>query len=238
MGWLRTLVVSGAALAISGATAHAADMPGYPSLPPPPPSTDAFRIDEFVSGWYLRGDVGYRFQHAGSASDTINSYTTSTIKNAFVGGGGVGLRAQWLRADITGDYGWRSLYNGSTATGANTVSAKIETFTVMLNGYADLGTWGGFTPYVGAGIGGADLFMRNYTSSPPQVNPAPPSSRWNVAWAAMAGVSYNLTYNLLLDVGYRHVDMGKSVGGPASNPLTIKRLTGDEIRVGVRYLLD
>jgi opacity protein-like surface antigen len=59
-----------------------------------------------------------------------------------------------------------------------------------------------------------------------------------VAWAAMAGVSYNLSYNVLIDVGYRHVNMGDAVGGPSKNELTVRKVTGDEIRVGIRYLLD
>ena len=130
MGWLRTLVVCGAAMAMSGAGASAADMPGYPSLPMPLPSRDkTLQVDEMVSGWYLRGDVGYRFQRIGSASDPANAYTSNSIKNAFVGGGGAGYKFKWFRADLTGDYGWRSLYSGSTASGVNTVSAKIDTFT-------------------------------------------------------------------------------------------------------------
>ncbi len=237
MGRLRTLVVSGAALAMSGAGAVAADMPDYPSLPFPSRESP-LQIDQLASGWYLRGDVGYRFQRIRSASNPANDYTASSIKNAFMGGGGAGIKAKWFRADITGDYGWRSLYSGSTASGANTVSAKIDTFTVLLNGYLDLGTWSGFTPYVGGGIGGAYVGTSSYETVPPQPALTPTVSRWNVAWAAMAGVSYNLSYNLLLDVGYRHVDMGDVIGGPTSNQLTVKKLTGDEIRIGIRYLLD
>jgi opacity protein-like surface antigen len=236
MGWLRTSVVCGAVLAISGASALGADMPDYPSLPMP--KEKSFPVDSLISGWYLRGDVGYRFQRVGAASDLFTEYTTSSIKDTYVGAIGAGYKANWLRTDITGDYGWRTIYSGSTDSGANTVSAKIESFNILLNGYLDLGTWSGFTPYVGAGIGGAQVSTRNYETRPPQPTVAPQVARWNLAWAAMAGVSVNLTYNILLDIGYRHIDMGDVVGGSPPNELKIKKLTGDEVRVGLRFVLD
>jgi hypothetical protein len=52
MGWLRILAVGGAALAMSGTLARAADMPAYP----PPPADNPILVD-INSGWYLRGDV-------------------------------------------------------------------------------------------------------------------------------------------------------------------------------------
>lgn len=238
MGWLRKSVVSAAALAMSGVVAHAADMPDYPSMPMPLPSREkSLQFEELVSGWYLRGDVGYRLQRVRGASDSFNEYTANSIRDAFVGGAGAGFKAKWFRADLTGDYGWRSIYSGQTASGSNSVSAKVDTFSVMLNGYFDLGTWAGFTPYVGGGIGGAYVTMSSFESTPPTTL-QPPMARWNMAWAAMAGVSYNLSYNVLLDIGYRHIDMGNVVGEDPANTHTIKKLTGDEIRIGVRYLLD
>ena len=57
MGRLRTLVVAGAALAISGASVLAADMPGSRPPPLPPPQYRAPLL-ELDCGWYLRGDLG------------------------------------------------------------------------------------------------------------------------------------------------------------------------------------
>jgi opacity protein-like surface antigen len=42
----------------------------------------------------------------------------------------------------------------------------------------------------------------------------------------------------LLDVGYRHIDMGKVRGGLDVNQTFIKNLTGDEIRIGLRCNID
>jgi len=141
--------------------------------------------------------------------------------------------------DLTGDYGWRGKYQATTTLG-NTVAGKIDSFTVMGNAYVDLGTWNGFTPYIGAGIGAANLIFSAYENGSaiaPMASTAGPVQRWNLAWAAMAGVSFRIYDHTLLDVGYRHIDMGDVSGGP-SRQLTVKKLSGDEIRIGFRYLLD
>jgi opacity protein-like surface antigen len=108
----------------------------------------------------------------------------------------------------------------------------------MFNGYADLGTWWGMTPYVGGGLGAARVATFWYTTIPVQPEAVPPAHSWHSAWAAMAGFSHNLTDNLLLDVGYRHIDLGKVRGGLDVNQTFIKNLTGDEIRIGLRYNID
>ena len=231
-----------AVLVLNGSGAAAADMPGdYPTLPPPTLERSE-RPEYFTSGWYLRGDLGYRFQHIGESSSgdltQVPAPTSGKIDNTYVFGFGAGIKRDWLRLDVTGDYGWRSKYQAEYAGG--TFSGKVESFTVMGNGYIDLGTWYGITPYVGAGIGGANLIFSSYenpNATAPMPSTAVPVSRWNLAWALMAGVSYAVAPNMLIDVGYRHIDMGDVSGGP-SEQLTVKKLTGDEVRVGFRYLLD
>jgi opacity protein-like surface antigen len=234
MDWSRTLVVSAVALVISGTGGLAADMPGFPSVSPPLPGP----VGEFFSGWYLRGDLGYRFHHVGEAFDLTTSYPNTSLTDAYVVGLGAGYKWQWFRVDVTGDYGGRSQVDGSNATGSSSFTSRVDTYTVMFNAYADLGTWWGITPYVGGGIGRARLGTLDYQTTPASPLLIPPAYRWNTAWAAMAGFSYNLSYNLLLDVGYRHIDMGDAPGNPTFNPNVIKSLTGDEIRIGLRYAIE
>jgi opacity protein-like surface antigen len=241
MSWLKVFATVGVSAALV-TTAMAADMPDYPSLPFPA-QEKSLRQVELFSGWYLRGDIGYRFQRTGSSSSgnttLVPSPNSPKLDNTFMGGLGAGFKEQWFRTDVTGDYGWRSKYSATSVTGA-TFTGKVESFTMMANGYVDLGTWAGFTPYIGAGIGAANVVFSGYENSTavsPMPSTAIPTHRWNLAWAAMAGVSYNIAHNLLLDVGYRHVDLGDVNGGP-NGQLTVKHLTGDEVRVGLRYLLN
>lgn len=244
-GLSRKLIIAGAALVATTAGAYAADMPGdYPPISQPLPAEERpFENIEYSSGWYLRGDVGYRFQRSGESTslDTtqVPAPGSGEVNNAFVGGLGFGFKQDWLRLDATADYGLPAKYSAPVAGGGE-IAGHISSFTVMGNAYVDLGTWYGFTPYVGGGLGAANLHFGEYeyanaTGAMPST--ASVKKRWNFAWAAMAGVSYNIAHNLLLDVGYRYIDLGDVSGGPDGN-LSIKSLTGNEIRVGIRYILD
>jgi opacity protein-like surface antigen len=226
-------------LASLSTAARAADMPGYPADPLPFPRYEApAPVEEFVSGWYLRGDLGYRFQRFSSASDAMTSLPDSSLKNVFVGGLGAGYKFSWFRFDLTGDYGGPNTFSGSNASGSHTISANVDTYSVMLNGYVDLGNWWGVTPYLGAGVGGARIETHNLVETPALGTPLAAQHQWNTAWSAMAGVSFNVSPNLLVDVGYRHIDMGSIKGGPTGNQFTVNKVNGDEIRIGLRYLLD
>jgi opacity protein-like surface antigen len=234
--------VPAALVGVSSATL-AADMPRDPPWAPPPSYESQQHETELSSGLYLRGDLGYRFQQTGESA-SLNTASVPvpngpTLDNAAVLGLGVGLQQNWLRLDLTSDYGWRSQYKADVASGG-AISGTVESYTVLGNAYADLGTWYGFTPYIGAGLGAAYLKFNNYeygAAVAPMPSTAVPLQRWNFAWAAMAGVSYKAAHNILIDVGYRHIDLGDISGGPSAN-LSIKKLTGDEIRIGFRYLID
>jgi opacity protein-like surface antigen len=64
------------------------------------------------------------------------------------------------------------------------------------------------------------------------------TSKWNFAFALMAGFSYDISQNLKLDLGYRYVNFGsmtfKSLLGSAFD----KNLTSQEVRLGLRYIVD
>lgn len=231
---------AGAVLLAFVAGAQAADVPRYQTAPyAPPPAELVYTKREIFSGWYLRGDLGYSFKSKGTSStgDTtlVPTPDNAKLSNAFMGGIGAGYKAGWLRADLTGDYIGRSKYTAANGT----VNGKIDAFTVMANGYIDFGTWAGFTPYAGAGIGASNVIFSGYenpAATSPMPSTAVPVQRWNVAWAAMLGVSYSLNHNMLLDIGYRHLELGDVSGGPSSQ-LTVKRFTSDEIRLGIRFLI-
>ena len=59
----------------------------------------------------------------------------------------------------------------------------------------------------------------------------------------MGGVSYQFSPTLLLDVGYRYLKLGDAVSGARAAGATPSRasfrdMTAQEIRVGLRWLLD
>src|SRR5690606_25006756 len=83
------------------------------------------------------------------------------------------------------------------------------------NAYADLGTYAGFTPYVGAGAGfslvnwsnlSKDQFCEGRGCPLTYAGNASYSgdSDWRFTWQLMAGMAYDVTRNLKVDLGYRY----------------------------------
>jgi opacity protein-like surface antigen len=229
MGWSRLLLLVGI-LAAGTASARAADMPG---LPPPllPP-----RVIDANVGWYLRGDIGYGWGTIGGAQSPapFPEPTDNSIGNGFVGGGGAGFKSQWLRTDVTVDYTAPLKYQGTVLSSGDT-TAKVDAVTALFNGYFDLGTWYRATPYIGAGIGAAQMHVTDY-SAPFASGSA--NSQWKLAWALMGGVGYPVAPNLMVDVGYRYMNFGDMTVGSDAGAMTLKNLAAHEVRVGVRWSFD
>jgi opacity protein-like surface antigen len=55
----------------------------------------------------------------------------------------------------------------------------------------------------------------------------------------MAGISYKISQNYAVDLGYRHISFGEATTGVDffGNQLTFKKLSADEIRLGLRWSL-
>lgn len=220
------------------AMASAADMPrGYPPLPPPP-ERPAPRFYE--SGWYVRGDIGYGWGRTGNAQSAspFPDPSSNSLGNAATAGAGFGIKRGWIRTDVTADYLSDMKYRGTVAT-PDDVTAKMSAWSVLLNGYLDLGTWYRVSPYLGAGIGTARVRVADYQStvSPPFSGGA--NTQWNFAWAAMAGVGVTVAPNLIADVGYRYLNLGDAKSASdASGAMTFKNIAAHEVRVGLRWSFD
>lgn len=205
---------------------------------------------EIGSGWYLRGDVGYAMTSAtgtfGFRAYNAGVYTPGTFATgAYSGdltfGAGFGYRfTDILRADVTAD-NFSLRFNGTRGFGspcpggsagttcAAVDSASVNAWSIMANGYVDLGTIAGFTPYVGAGAGMTYANWGTATSSYSCASgPCVLGARtlthdgidsWRFTYQAMAGLAYDVGRNLKLDLGYtfRHVGGGDMFGFTATS---------------------
>ena len=238
----RALIIGTVAALVGSAAAHAADPPrSWPVYERPAP-----RYVEMVSGWYVRGDFGYRFNEMQSVEGgqpvTSFNYPDSLGVTA-----GFGYKYQWFRFDATADYGPRVTARATTTNaGASQpqYTTKVDALSLLANFYIDMGTWYGFTPYVGAGLGVTYLRSRDYEDTDPRilVNETSSGGRTNFSWAAMGGVAYRINDRWIADVGYRYLSMGDLPTSTGSNftfdHTTWKRLSAQEIRIGLRFLLD
>ncbi|MEO4041459.1 outer membrane beta-barrel protein [Hoeflea sp. CAU 1731] len=241
---------------------------------------------EIGSGWYLRGDVGYNVSFNGSASSyrvfdpfTLEyydqPYSSSEFNSDFTYGLGAGYQfTDWFRAeamfnafggDFSGTgvsaYPCLALPGGPDGTGCS--RSGESDFTArggMVNGYVDLGTYAGFTPYFGAGVGMTYVNYDNYISKDTCINGIADCAgatfgtqfheglgSWRFTYSLMAGIAYDITRNLKADLGYRFTDIasgGKygydstAVGAGASGTQSSDDgFTSQEIRFSLRYSL-
>ncbi len=239
MSQLRSLAVAIAMTASFAVNAHAADMP---RLPPPidsPPIVEKRPVikEIFDSGWYLRGDLGYAWPQVSSATaSTGASLSNSSLGKAYDAGFGVGVKSRWFRSDVTIDYSAPFTYSGTRLSAGDT-TAKIQSTAVLFNVYADLGTWYRLTPYIGVGVGTANVRVSDIVQ--PGFNGANSASRWNLAWAAMGGVGWTVAPNLVIDIGYRYRNVGDAKGpDDTTGHLTFRNVAAHEIRAGIRWSFD
>jgi opacity protein-like surface antigen len=203
---------------------------------------------------YFRGDVGYswsrdpdtRFTQTAASIFQTESASASFDNTWLVGGGfGCGSTSRGIRGELMVDWRGDRDLTGTLAlpSGAN-FSTSVKSLTVMFNGYYDLGNVGGFVPYVGAGVGAAhnDVGRVTFTGDPGLANPLNGDDKWSLAWSLMAGVGYQISDRITLDIGYRYIDLGKvqssrvdSTGYSLNPHFRLDDLTAHEFKVGLRF---
>ena len=260
MASFKALCLAGVASLVATATGYAADLPQ--PLPPPPPVYIPPPPVVFGGNWYLRGDVGVGIADLRTRDSNFDypipglQYVTRSLDDSAFIDGGVGYRFnQYFRADITGEYRGSAQFKaiesfrGTGATGFDTYTGSIRSVVGLVNGYVDAGTWYGITPFVGAGVGVANLSVMNVTdmgASPfAGFGYAADHNQTNFAFALMAGLDFSVTQNLKLEFGYRYLDMGTATSGaiycqniPSNqcpHEVQHSRLNSNDIRLGFRY---
>lgn len=221
--------------------------------------------------WYLKGTLGVSNESTGGLwhpNYTSGDYTLghNDIKSAPIFGVGVGLEYnRWLRFDVMGEYrgsqvllGQDSYDNGGgcpgtppgSNCGTNEITGDLETWVGLANAYIDVGTWRGVTPYVGGGVGFASvsvLGLKDVNVPAASVFYADDETSYNFAWALYAGLSYDVTPQFTMDVGYRYLDLGEATSGNLQaydgsgcgcTKYTVQDITSHDLLVSARYRLD
>jgi opacity protein-like surface antigen len=245
---LSSLFLLSAALAAGPAIAA--------DLLPPPPSLEGYgQPVELGTGWYLRGDIGYtdytppRDRFFGTPS--LPALVGERLEHTFSVGGGIGYQVnEWFRADATVDYRNRAEFTGIRPLSASGLAyvrddGELDSVSFMLNGYVDLGTWSGITPYLGAGIGLASNRLndvRRYTyvgGAIDSLATVETKTTNNLAWALMGGVSAKVGSGFAVDLGYRYIHLGDvRTRWDSAAGIKTDALQAHEVRLGARYMID
>lgn len=263
MGSFKVWALVGAAAMLTIPAAQAADLPPIIQRAMPMPV-----VDDFASGWYLRGDIGMSNQQVGSLYnilyDTPGVSVTNLAKSfdsAPIFGVGLGYRVNsWLRLDATGEYRGKAAFRGldtyrpepnsGTGVGVDDYYASKQEWVALANAYLDLGTWYGVTPFIGAGVGAAYNIISNFRDVNVATNGVAygnTAGTWNLAWAVHAGLAYQITPAFTVELAYRYLNLGDAQSGDLityngvsniDNPMVFRKIDSHDLRLGVRWMFN
>ncbi|AEM51480.1 outer membrane protein [Stenotrophomonas maltophilia] len=101
--------------------------------------------------------------------------------------------------------------SGSSSFATSFNHHDVSSQRLMLNAYRDLALAPGWTVYGSAGAGLARVTSGGWQGNESRRYDS--ATRTGLAWSLGAGVSYAATDRLIVDLGYRHVDMGRTESG-------------------------
>jgi opacity protein-like surface antigen len=249
------------AITLASTVANAADLPPQPICVPRAQAhlwPGVPLCAEEFGGWYLRGDIGITNQKVDKLENVLLPPSTQHVNAEFDSAGLFGIGAgyqfnNWLRVDVTGEYRGNSDFHGldvvrfGGSTQTNEYRATKSEWLVLANAYLDLGTWWCVTPFVGAGIGASRVNVSSFVdvNTPTGgVAYAPNESKWNLAWALHAGLAFQASNNLAIELAYRYTNLGDGHVGDAVtfngindiyNPTTFKDITSHDVKLGLRW---
>jgi opacity protein-like surface antigen len=262
---VKFLMAAGAASLLLSSATFAADMPIAPPpayYPPPPPQEFGgwyLRGDVGMTNQKLKS-LNNPDPNAG-----LFTQTGMGFDSAMTWGLGVGYQVNnWFRADVTGEYRGRANFHGSQFTNAFPNTSLVDNYSAsksealfLVNGYVDLGTWWCVTPFIGAGIGTSYNMINNFrddgfgntfgVARPVSIVYAADQGTWNLAWALHAGLGYKVSQNVTVEFAYTYLNLGDATTGVNSNfaggataqfPWTMKTITSNDFKMGVRFNLD
>ncbi len=182
---------------------------------------------EVGSGWYLRGDIGYNLSSKVKIQTETSFWNGSQsydLAKTVVPSIGIGYQfTDNLRGDVTLGYSKQSF---------DDYDVDVRSWDMMANAYVDLGNYSGFTPYLGAGLGFANVRYSIDTA----YGEYKTDDDYRLAWALMAGVGIDVASNIKLDIGYRYgVIEGADIASAAGITLSDKDIQSHQLRAGVRF---
>lgn len=178
------------------------------------------------SGYYIGARLGISLPRFKETPSTIQDKDKN--KNAPTAGFGLGYNfynefALPLRAEF--DYTFRKAVDTKDRKSSVFTENRGRLQTAMLNAYYDIYTDSDFTPYIGAGLGYANIKLEHKLNQDSYSN-----SDNKFAWTLGTGVGYKVNNHIDLQLGYQYLQ----TGAVKYSPFKVKASTHD-ISAGVNY---
>ena len=149
-----------------------------------------------TNGWYVGAEAGVNIAPDENVKTTAGKFKYSTdLGYTALGQAGYGFGP----VRVEGELGWRS--NGIDKFNAVSGSGSADVGSLMANIYYDFNTGTPWTPFIGVGLGGAEVMadkIRNATGTYAKGNDLV------FAYQGIAGVSYDVSQNLAIKADYRY----------------------------------
>lgn len=118
-------------------------------------------------------------------------------KNAWEGSAALGMQLNEFRTEL--EYTYRNKIKGDYIGTRH----KVDTMSLMLNGYYDIQTGTAFRPFVNLQIGASRLRLNDANTSA--------KTHYKFSWGGGVGIGYDITRDIAFDIGYRFQDLGKQI---------------------------
>lgn len=180
---------------------------------------------------YVGGNLQYIFANKESAKYKDSALSAFDSKYSYDAGAGLGLNGgvtinNMFRAELELS-GQRADLKSNNNAGLGVLrTGKITSTALMVNGYYDYKNSTPFTPFVGAGIGGAKVKMSN-----PLVSDADTV----FAYQLRTGVAYDIDKNNSVTLGYRYFATKDATFTDNDGDKFESKYNTNAIEVGYRY---
>jgi len=202
--------------------------------------------NNWYNKFYVRGDVGaFIPANKFKSRDDDDPYATKMLKQTAIYNIGIGYKiTDCIRSDL--NFSYRNLQYKALDSDNNTMTQKIKSYSIFLNGYFDfININKMFKPYLTAGVG----YGNNKTSDLVEVQATtnietgrfPGVKKRNFIWNVGLGTRFIINDTFNLDATYRYIDLGKiktkdniaPFASPEELPAASQRLKAHEITCGV-----
>ena len=148
-------------------------------------------------GWYAAIRGGITNSNLNDIDDSATTTAAVDFDNVWMMSGAIGYRYSYFRAEL--EYTYRNKIEGDYIGAKH----KVDTMSMMINGYYDIDTGMALRPFVNLAIGASRLKIKDVGVSS--------KTDYKFSWGGGVGVGYDITKDITFDVGYRFQDLGKQI---------------------------
>ncbi|MDR1009382.1 MAG: outer membrane beta-barrel protein [Rickettsiales bacterium] len=152
-----------------------------------------------------------------------------------------GVKTGEFRSEFEFGYGFTTSNTYSYDDGTTNEQDKFKAhyLSYMVNGYWDIPTGLNFTPFIGIGLGLVDTYMKlDVTETDDASGNVVFEASDEVAhgakfaWSVMAGLAFDVSENLNVDIAYKFLDTKGSASQSGADDMKIRKSVAE---VGLRY---